>query len=272
MSPSVSSKFIAPMLWLALLVGLVFSVLCIFLMTAEYDEAWIAASGRQAFDGMAIPQVKPVLTMGGVHFFFTGMVSSLGLPPLLMARLFSLVSMIFLLLPTNRVLQRWLLDRTERLIVLTTAIAAPGTVFMAGMGYAVVPATCLFFVALVLLGRRDVIDPKNAILAGVFLGLAVSTRWIFVPVLPVILLFVVFHKEERLRSFSMIAVTGLVAVGTFVGLFLLQSMLLDGTGPQQEISLSRNASAAGLDLNLPEPSRILAFLTRTVVIFQFHWW
>ncbi len=235
-------------------------------MTAEYDEAWIAASGRQAFNALAVPQVKPVLTTGGVHFLFTGLVAQLDLPPILMARLFSLFCMVCLLWLSNRALRRWLPDRNERRIAVMTAIAAPGTFFMAGMGFGVVAATCLFFVGLILLGRRTTIELTDALLAGFFLGLAVSTRWVFIPVLPVVLLFVLQDRETRLRSFLMILLTGLVTVGVFAGLFILQSTLLDGTGPQQAVSLSRNASASGLNVAFPELSRVLAFLARSAVL------
>lgn len=247
-------------------ISVLLSVMCIFLMTAEYDEAWVLASARQAFLPDALPQVEPVTTTGGIHFYIVGLLSYLPFDPLVSARLVSFVSVILLFALVYFQADRWFPSRTEKLIILATCAATPGTILLAGMGFAIPVAVLLFLAGVYILARNSRTTLTSAIVGGVLIGTALATRWPLIPALPCILLIVIGSAVDRRANLVAVIVAGLTAVGIFLAFFFLQIRLLDGTGPQSGVSLEGNAEAAGISLSLalPNASRLLGNVTTLV--------
>ena len=158
------------------------------LMGAEYDETWIIASARQAFDAQAVPQVIPVTTTGGLYLFIVGLTQDLPVSPLVQPRLLSLLSAVALFAVILRYLAPWTRHPVELRIILLTCLAAPGTVLLAGMGYGVMLASALFVTGMLVALKSERISVASAVLAGALIGAAIATRWTLIPAVPAILL------------------------------------------------------------------------------------
>jgi hypothetical protein len=266
MSITYSVSFQHNVLFFSIVISAILALLFMTFMTVEYDEAWIIASARQAFDPAAVPQVPQVMTTGGLHFLLLGFAQTFGVDPMLSARAVSFFCVVLLFVLIYRRVGDWCHSRVEKLIIVATCCAAPGTIAMAGMGYGVSLALLLFLAGLVTLVRDPQITLRSALLGGVLIGMALATRWTFLPALPVIAL-VAFQSRPHLKTNLIhVVIAGATAVALFVGFFALQSTMLEGTGPVEALSLAErtagNASAAGLTTHLPNPARTLAFLAR----------
>lgn len=221
------------------------AALCAALMGAEYDEAWIIASARQAFNPDAVPQVVPVTTTGGVHFLIVGLTQGLIDNPFVVPRLVSLAAMAGLFWLIARALAPLVPNPVERRILLVTCLAAPGTMLLAGMGYGIALAT-LMFVAGMLVGLGQArVGPLGALLAGGLIGLAIATRWNLIPALPAVLFWVAYSRENRAANAIASVIAIATALAVFVAMMALHQSLLAGTGPNGHgASLATDLSSA----------------------------
>lgn len=248
-------------------VSVILSLLCLGLMTAEYDEAWIIASARQAMDAGAIPQVEPVTTTGGIYFLLMSLSAKIDMDPVLLARSISFVSAVLLFGLIYRSLGRWYDSHTEKLIPLITCLAAPGTILLTGMGFGITLALLLFVAGMLVVTRGNRITLPQALLAGLLIGAAMATRWTLIPALPSLLLLAIGHSENRRSNLIAAMLAGATAIVVLVGFVTLQVSMLDGTGPNSGVSLSSNARAAGVTVSLPNLSRLLGYITSIITVF-----
>ncbi|MEO1362185.1 MAG: hypothetical protein AAFU86_00225 [Pseudomonadota bacterium] len=249
-------------------IGVLLSAAYIFLITAEYDEAWIIASAQQAFSTDALPEVRPVLTTGGLYFLLVGVAAAVDLDPLLAARSLSFASALLLIALLYVHTGRWFASHTERLIVVATCFAAPGTIMLAGLGFGIPLAMCLLICGLLVLTLHDRTPVAHAVIGGVLIGLAVATRWPLLPALPGILLLIVGAREHRAANFKVALIAGATAVACFaacVGLQMLVQGVADSSGANA--SLAASAHAAGLSTTLFSPPRLLARVTSLMTVF-----
>lgn len=252
------------LLTLCLGISVLMAVLVAALMGAEYDEIWIAASARQAFDAEALTQVRSVTTTGGLYFWIVGLTHGLPVPPLMIPRLLSLLSAIALFYIIARQTALWTKSGIEQRIILVTCLAAPGTMLMAGMGYGILLATTLFIAGMFVALKSEKISPAQAILAGLLIGTAVATRWTLIPALPAILLWACYSGRHLRHNLLMSVLGGVVAV-ICLGLFVtLQAAVLGGAGggSGDSVSVSANLMASGAGRELPPVSRMLSFVVR----------
>ena len=252
-------------LLLTLCIGLclILAISVIVLMGAEYDEAWIVTSHRQAFDASAVAQVRPVATTGGLTFFLVGLTHGVPVSPLLIPRILSFLALLGLMLSILWAFGPHFRSGVERKIMLATCLAAPGTILIAGMGYGAVTATALFLTGLFVALRETRIPVMAALLGGVLIGLAIATRWTFLPAMPALLLWLCYSRGHLGWNLAMVVLAGLVAVGVFAGSLSLQLSLLDGTGPAAAgVSLTTNLSSAGVGRGLPPLQRMFSFVVR----------
>lgn len=239
-------------------------VLTAAFMGAEYDEAWIVASARQAFDANALPSVAPVTTSGGLHFLIIGVTHGLPISPLAVPRLMSLMSVVSLYIVILRTLRPMLHTSIEYRLLAVTCIAAPGTVLLSGMGYAVVMAMSLFLSGILVVLRNERISLQAAVIAGVLVGCAIANRWTLLPAVPALALCAFVSRTHLWRNLCMCMLAGGVMVAVFLGLLFLQMHLMEGTGPSGSVSLSQNLGSAGVGRGLPSPARMYSFVVRFV--------
>lgn len=245
---------------------LIFSFILILLVTvlvgAEYDEAWITASARQAFSLDAIPSVKAVTTSGGLHFLVVGLTHGLPVSPLVVPRLLSLIAIVSVYFLLLRALRPFIKAPIEHRIIAITCVAAPGTLLLAGMGYAIVVSTLLFLSGVIILLNNERITLTNALAAGGLVGCAVATRWTFIPALPALALCVFLSRTHMRQNFGMFIVTCVTAGFVFSVFFYLQVQLLDGTGPSNGVTIAGNLNSTGVGRSLTSPARMYSFLVR----------
>ena len=250
------------------LISIFLSAAHIFLITAEYDEAWIIASARQAFSDATHPQVPPVLTTGGLYFWLVGLTAAVDLDPLLVARSLSFASAILLIGLLYVHIGRWFTSFAERLIVIATCFAAPGTIMLAGLGFGIPLAVLLLIAGLLVLTFHERTSIAHAVIGGLLIGLAVATRWPLLPALPGILLLILGYPEHRAANVKAALVAGSTAVACFavcVGLQLLVQGVADSSGANA--SLAAGAQAAGISTALPSPPRLLSRVTSLMTVF-----
>lgn len=239
------------------------AVLVITLIGVEYDEMWIIASARGGFDAEVLPDIRSVMTSGGLHFYLVGLTHWLPVHPLLVPRALSLISAIVLFYVILRQLAPWIQNGVEQRIVLVTCLAAPGTILMAGMGYGVMMATLLFLAGMSVALKSERISPSSAILAGVLIGAALATRWTLIPALPAILLWACYSRGHLWHNILMSVLGGVIAVAVFAAFVGVQASILSGGDDGVSIIASLRASGASDD-ELKSPARLYAFLIRLV--------
>lgn len=262
---SFSETFQRRALTACLLAALTLAGLVATLIGAEYDEMWITASARGAFDPDRLPDIRSVLTTGGLHFYFVGLTHGLPVHPLLIPRLLSLVSAIMLFWVIARHLTPWAQSGVERRIVLVTCVAAPGTMLMAGMGFAVMLATLLFLSGMLIALKSERVSPLSALLAGVLIGAALATRWTLIPALPAILLWACYSREHLRHNLLMSLLGGVTAVAILIGFVQVQTAILAASG--DGISAVANLRASGASSEeTKQIARLYAFLVRLVTV------
>lgn len=254
------------------LAGIICLGLCLTAATAlligvEYDEAWIIAAHLGLFQPDALPDQPPVLTTGGPHMAIIGGLGDPGPMAVALARGLSLASLLLMLVLLERVLRRWFADQAARLIVVAMVIATPGTLLLGGMGYGVVPAMlfllCGFFFWTGFNGNAWLRIAGT----GLLCGLALATRWTFLPlVAPMLLAGALLATDIRSRWLQGIAATA-VAMAVFAGFLLwhsgMGSLPQTGGGPD---TLGTNAAASGLSAGLPQPARLTGNASRFVTL------
>ena len=196
--------------------ALALSVLNIFLMTVEYDEAWILSAAQEIGNPESIPSVTPVFTTGGIFTLSVRFLSATGIPIHILGRLFSLLCFCGLLFLLYKFTWEWFASNTERLIVLTVAVAAPASIVLGSMSYGVMTATVCFFVgvyAWITLPERS---SKRWLITGLAIGFAAATRATYVPLVPAIFLWSLTSREKRRNHL----VDSLMATSLAGGLFL----------------------------------------------------
>ncbi len=251
-------------LGIIIVLGLVLTMGSLFLIGVEFDEAWIIASHLSAFHTGSLPDVDQVLTTGGLHFWLVGLLGEPGKNAVMLARVISIVSLVLLILLIMRFTRRWIPDFTARMIIIASMIATPGSIFLGSMGYGAALSLLLFVSGAVVwfsnLGRL----PVRIAIAGLLFGLALATRWTFVPVLPLLVLSgLVLSPEIRYRWLSGVAVAA-VATAVFGFFVFLQIQLGNLNAPVEDPSLlSSNLGAAGISGGLfPTPARMTGFASR----------
>ncbi len=259
-----SETFQTRLLSVCLILSLALMVLTALLMGAEFDEAWITASARQAYDNEAVPSVMPVTTTGGLHFLIVGATHWLPVSPLFVPRLLSLLSIVGLYIVLMRMLRSTIHSPLEYRLLAVTCVAAPGTVLLSGMGYAVVLAVALFLSGIVVVLRDDRIPLRDAAMAGILVGCAIATRWTLLPAVPALILCAFTSRTYLWRNLGMCLLAGGIMTTVFIGLLFLQIQWLEGTNPSNGVSLTTNLGSAGVGGDLPSPARMYSFLVRFV--------
>jgi hypothetical protein len=228
-------------------------------LTVEYDEAWILASVLRIADPAALPEVRTTLTTGGAHLALLGVAAGFGLPVIAAARGLSVVSVLGCIWVLDRMLRQAVPQPLGRIILAIFILSAPGTLIVGAMGYGVALAMLLFLLALALWQAATVHWLVRLIGCGLLLGLAMGTRWTFVPLLPVFAV-VALIRPRKWSDVALGCGVGVLALGLFAGQLQLHIALAGGVDSQV---LSANADAAGgAQTLLPSPSRAIGFLTK----------
>jgi hypothetical protein len=127
------------------------------------------------------------------------------------------------------------------------------------MGFGILPGMLLFVA-----GCHVWITPRfgfwrKAFLAGLCFGLAVATRWSFLPMLPGLIFFLLLSTPEtRVQTLKLIIATGFVAGASF-GLTLVLHLLAASESPAAALAhVKRSAYAAGISQDTRAGPRILS--------------
>lgn len=267
-----SSNRAAFLLRAVICAGVGLMVLSAFLIGVEHDEAWIIASHLEHLQTGTFPIVPRVVTTGGVHLFLIGLLGEPGSGAVYLARGVSFVSFCLLMLLAERVMRLWFPDPAPRLIVLLMILVTPGTLFLGGMGYGIVLATVLllsgFFFWTAYTGQVWV----RIAVTGVLFGLAVATRWTFVPLVVLMALSgAVLSAEIRHRWAQGVAVTAL-ALAVFTVTVMWHSgfhAFWDVGGDVPDAVVVDTGTASGLFGGLPRPARITGLASRYVTLLSF---
>ena len=244
--------------------GLALTLASLFLISVEYDEAWIVASHLSAFHTQLVPDVDQVLTTGGLHFWLVGFFGEPGESAVMLPRIVSMVSLGLIILLIARFTRRWVPDFVARMIIIACVVATPGSIFMGSMSYGAALSLLLLMSGAVVwfsnLGRL----PLRIAVTGLLFGLALATRWTLVPVMPLLVLSgLVLSPEERFRWLSGVMVA-VIATGVFGVFVFLQTQVGNWNAPIEDPSLiSSNMRSAGAGSSLfPSPARLTGFASR----------
>lgn len=245
-----------------LIAGLCLCALTIFLMTVEYDEAWIVASTGRLVNPALHPEVVTVFTTGGAYALIMGLAETFGLPLILTGRLLAFASLMGILHLIDRLAKTWFPSIEERLFVLVMALAAPGTLTLGAMAYGVAPATLAFLGAV---AAWEALAEKRMLriaVAGILLGVAMATRLTFVPVLPVFLIWSLLNLKNPKSSIVAGGASMLVALLVFSGFLILQFTLANNGELDLDAVLRNNLSSTGAGSTFPTAASLLSFLVK----------
>ena len=175
----------------------------------------------------------------------------------------SLICALVLFYVVLRHITSWAKTGMEQRIVMVTCLAAPGTMILAGMGYAVVMAMLLFMSGMLVALKSERISFLSALLGGVLIGTAIATRWPLLPALPAILLWACCSRNHLRNNIIMSLIGSVVAVISLAGFVSVQTYLLGDAGIGNEgVSVAANLRATGVSRELTPPGRMLSFVVR----------
>lgn len=266
-----ANRILVPLLYATLVVGVVLALSSSFLISVEYDEAWIATSHYDRMSADSEHHIDRVLTTGGLHALIVGFLSDARSSAVEIARVVSLVSMGLLLLLVERLSRKWFPDFIARSIILVFVLGTPGSLILAGMGYGVVLAATLVVAGWVAWLEFKKVGMFELSAVGLVLGAALATRWTFLPLLPFLVLAGMAlsnsDKGKWKKGLILTAITSLVVV-FFVVLLNQISSLKIGTIAQDPGGTSDAIDATGLLSSLPTPARITGFSSRFVSLLN----
>ena len=247
--------------------GVLLALLAAALLAVEFDEAWIIASNLGVFHPDTVPEVRRVLTTGGVHLLVVGALGEPGAGAVALARGLSLLSLVLLLVLIERSTRRLIPDLCARLIVLLMVLATPGTVFLGAMGYGVMAAMLLMMSGMAFWMSWSGSNVVRILVAGGLVGVAFATRWTLLPLFPLVALAGILLPPGTERRWALGLGMAVWAMVIFSGFIAVQSGALGLLQPSEvQSTLKANAAAAGLAPSFPTPARITGFASRFLTL------
>jgi hypothetical protein len=250
-------------------ISLLFSVATIFRMTIEFDEAWILGSTKELVTGLnhSGTHSVPTLTTGGLHSLVLGLTTYMGFPIWTTARFFSLLCFcgIILLLIGHGRREDWTLN--GKAMVLLLALAAPGSLILAGMGYGIVPGVFILLLSLWSWVDRKPGSWSRILITGFLLGLAVATRASLMPLIPAYVIWSLFQTSDRGRHFKDSTLSLLIALSIWAVLF--GSHMFIGGSSFAVLKTLQAATGTSSSLFAAAPSRLLSKLIKGGLFIPF---
>lgn len=240
------------------------SLSTIFLMTVEFDEAWILASTLRLVAPSAPPDVTTVYTTGGAYTLLLTPLAAIGIPIHLAGRLLSFLALLAIASMTYRLSAHWSQTTKSRLIIVAMIFAAPGTMILSGMAYGIVPATLLFLAAVHLWLMLPADDHRRWVGVGLLFGAAIATRVTFLPVLPLFVIWSLLSRERITTHLRSAIFASIIALLFFAILLVLQSYLANITTEANNVAV--NLSSTGATSDLPRPTRLVSFIVKGTLL------
>lgn len=226
----------------------------IFLITLGFDEAWILSGIRDIVFRSNPFAVAPVISSGGFYAFVHIVITFFAANTLWIHRAFPFLCFLILCVSIVYYFGAYFHTRFCGYLVLASFLGAPGTTLLASSAYANIPVYLLVLLTIVLWHVLRDRYWTRGITCGVLAGIAAATRPNELVLLPSIVLWALFQKENKKSEVAISIVCAVVGAIVFASCVIALWML---TPEATQINTSHVASGAGLSNALFDYPRTL---------------